>query len=330
MANLVYHVWKGWGLVTVHANAQPLYKIILQIQRQGHATIKTNLPGETPVTMNVEKVPLGEALETLAAVTDARCRLTYFLAADRTALQTGIDGFSSAERPEGWKTIAFPMPPMQLGDEPVPDPRKDEWNVKPPAENTLQAYLGDAAKATDAGFALPVSWNPEIQSPPASGRIEHVVPRLARTAHGKVAEIFLLTKSNRENRQRTANADGGDQPALNFPPGGGGPGPNRRFDPAAMEQRMQAEIEKLPVADRAAAQARFDQERAFWKSARDLPPDQRREKMEEHFNDPEVQKTMDERMARNDARRTPEQRMQRYQRYVNNKLQMKAGNAPQR
>ncbi|SRR5581483_3752461 len=326
VVNVVYHIWANWGLVTVHAKAEPISKVVSQIQRQGHITIKTDLPPETQVTMNVDKVPLGEALETLAAVTDARWRLSYFVAADKSAIRTAEDSVTTGQRPDGWKFILYPFPQMFATDGPIPDPRKDKWNVTAQPDNTLQAYLDDAGKMTNASFFVPESWNPTVKSAPKAGEVSHVLPKLASAAGGKYDEVFTLTKSqrrgprddNQQPPQQQADDQGG-QPNGGFAFGGGGRGGQNRLTPEIMEARAQAEIEKLPASERPAAQARFNKEREFWKTVRDLPPDQRQAKIEEHFNDPEVQQAMDDRQARNDARRTPEQRLQRYQRYVNTK-----------
>src|SRR5438552_3856579 len=87
---IAWSIWSGWGLITVHAKAEPLGKVIAQIERQGGVTLRTDLKSDTQVTMNVEKVPLTEALETLATVTDARWRLAYFMADDKTKITSAI------------------------------------------------------------------------------------------------------------------------------------------------------------------------------------------------------------------------------------------------
>ena len=187
----------------------------------------------------------------------------------------------------------------------------------------MQAYLEDAARAANVAFSLPETWNPPVKSAPSPGVITKIVPKLVKSAGGKFEEVFVLAKGGQRRGPIADGANAGASPPGDFQTpnfGGGDGGGRRRMDPAAMEERMQAQIDKLPVAQRPAAQARFNQDREFWKSLRDLPPDQRRAKIEEHMSDPAVQDRMDSRQAGNDARRTPEQRMQRYQRYVNNKM----------
>jgi hypothetical protein len=86
-------------------------------------------------------------------------------------------------------------------------------------------------------------------------------------------------------------------------------------------------IAQLPPAEQPAARADFESMHKIWEEVKDLPDDQRRAKLEEFLNRPEVQDRMAEREIARDARRSPEQREQRMKRYVERKNQMKS--APQ-
>ena len=327
---VVHHIWANWGLVTIHSQKTPLAQIVREIEKQGHITLKTDLNPATPVRMNVDKVVVSEALETLAAVTDARWRLAFIVAGDKPAIATVVASLTAGQRPAGWKAAFFPAPP--LGDEPLipPDPRLAVWNVTAPAEPKVQAYLESAARQVSAMFLYPEGWNPDVTSAPKTGPITKVLPRLASAAHGQSEAMFLLQKG------------GGGRPDLAAggpPDGGGGPpeagtaggtaartsGPGRGFDPAAMEARAKAEIAKLPAAQRATAEAEFAERKAFFESLKDLTPEQRRAKFEEMMSDPSRQEKMEARMAAQDARRTPEQRLERAHGYVERKAQMKNG-----
>ena len=305
---IIWYYYANWGLITIHADKQPLSRIVREIQRQGHVTLKTNLDPSTSVTMNVVKVPVSDALETLSVVTESRWRLNYFLAPDRAALHAGIAAIAAGNKPDDWKVIYYPFPQFLVpASGIIPDPRRDEWPVNAPAENTLQSRLDTAAKLAHVGFALPEKWNPAITAAPATGSVARVVPKLAGLARGKVEEVFLLAKF--ERRQGRGEGE---------PPDGGGPG--RNFD--AMAERAQAEIKRLPENERSEAQAEFDRQQAFFKALRDLPPEQRRAKMEERMNDPQLQDQMDKRQALRDARNTPQQKLQRAQNYVDRKQQL--------
>ncbi|MEI8341492.1 MAG: hypothetical protein WCH43_08180, partial [Verrucomicrobiota bacterium] len=169
-AKIVWSYYVNWGLITIHAVKQPLSKIVSQIQSQGHVTLKTNLDPATPVTMDVDHVPVSDALETLSVVTESRWRLNYFLAPDKATLRAGIEAIAAGNKPDDWKVIYYPFPQMFVPESGIiPDPRRDEWPSKAPDEKTLQANLDGAAKLAHVGFALPEKWNPEISSPPTSG-----------------------------------------------------------------------------------------------------------------------------------------------------------------
>ena len=331
LTGVVYHLWANWGLVTIHAQKEPLSAIIRAIEKQGHITLKTDLDPATPVHMNVDKVVVAEALETLAAATDARWRLAFIVAGDKGAISTVVASLTAGQRPAGWKTAFVPAPP--IGDEPLipPDPRRAIWTVAAPAEPKVQAYLEAAARQVSAMFLFPESWNPAVTSAPSSGPISKVLPRLASAAHGQSEAMFLLQKNG---GGRPPGDDGGGRPdfAGGAPDGGGGgaarsagPGGGRGFDPAAMEERMKAEIAKLPAAQRTAAEAELAERKAFFESLKDLTPEERRAKFEQMMSDPSRQEKMEARMAAQDARRSPEQRLERAHGYVERKAQLKSG-----
>ena len=86
--------------------------------------------------------------------------------------------------------------------------------------------------------------------------------------------------------------------------------------------RQLAEIQKLPAGEQAVAKAEFDEREKFFTELRTLPEEERRPKMEEYFNKPENQEKMADRRTRGEERKTPEQRLQKYQKYVQKKQQV--------
>jgi len=321
LANVAWIVWSRWGLITVHAEDRPLSEIIRSIEKQGGIRLLSTLDPATPVKMNVTRVPLTEALESLAALTDSRWRLTYVFGQNKGEIATAVSGFEAGQKTEGWKMIYVPLygAPGADTEEIQPDPRRDLWTVKAPKEATLQAYLNEAGRSVSAAFTVPEAWNPAIGKPPGSGEITKVAARLASAAGGKYEELFVLDRGGRRGPPDGGESGGGDGPRSS-----GG----RSFDPAAIEQRALAEIEKLPPEKQAAAKQEFMDRKAFFTSMADLPPEERRARMEEYFNRPEIQERMEERMARDDARRTPEQRVQRFKKYNERKAAIQAGQAP--
>jgi len=336
IGNFIWYGWLHWGLITVHAKEPvglPLSKVIQQIESQGHVTIKTNIDGSTPVHMWVTNVTLADALETLAAVTDSRWRLAFFVAPDKTSIKGALANLSSGQKMEGWKSVYYPlmMPRADGGEDEVPaDPRKDPWNVKPVDQKTAQAYLEQAARSVSASFNFPESWNPPVNSTLKSGPIESTLPKLASAAKGKYEEVFLLQKGGRRGgRERRSGEDEGPRLVSNDDEGGGG-GPRfgGGFNREGMEARMQSELDKMPADRRAALQKEMDDRRAFFNSLKDLPKDQRDARLAEYFSQPDVQAAMDNQQANRDSRNSPQQRANNANNYLARKAAASGGAKP--
>lgn len=318
----VSHWWRGRGLVTIHCEDWPATKVAREIERQGGIVLKTNLTSETKIRMHVDKVPVAEAVETFVTVAEARWRLAYVFAEKLPDAHAAVGSIVRGDRPDGWKMLFLPML-MPMGEDGgvAPDPRADPWAVKPAEKAEFQAYAEQAAKSVNAAFVFRESWNPAVRKPPGSGPISSVAPALAKAAGGRVLEVFIVEKRNREvaDGARPDGAPPGDGPR--FAPGRRGenrPEPTdeqREKMREAFAQRTQAEIDKLPPGQRAAAEER----RKFFEGLRDLTPEERRAKIEEFMSDPANQERMEQRMSEHMARMTPDQRVQRAKGYVQHK-----------
>ncbi len=297
-------IYSRWGLITVHAKGQPLSEVVRSIERQGGIAIRTDLDATAPVTMNVTRVHLREALETLATVTESNWRLTYVVAGNKNDISSALANFAAGQKSEGWKTIYVPLRPVSDVEIAPNDPRDDTWSVTQPSEKALHAYLDEGALNVSAQFLVPADWNPPVNASISSGAIHKIVPKLAKSARGTAQEVFFFTKT----RGR------GD-----FVRGGGEDGADR------MEQRMVAEIAKLPPKARAEAQAELNEVRNMRKNLADLPAEERRAKMAEYFQDPKFQDRMEQRQNDRESRMTPEQRVQRAQRYAQRRQDVRNG-----
>lgn len=322
LGNVVYRVWAGWGLITVHVTDAPLPTVLKSIEKQGGIRIRTNLEADKTVTMHVEKVALSYALEVLANVSDARVELGYFIAPSKAPIDAFLTAMAAGDKTEGWKRFFIPTPGgaiMGGADEGTSDPRIDRWEVKPAPEGTLQAYLEQAAKSVSARIEAPEDWNPAISSAPKSGEIQDVMPRLAKAAGGAAEQVFLLTGRRRDFVAPTAENGPPEQVrrALGLMAGG---------DDAAMEkmmraigEKMQAAIDQMPAEKKAKAQAEFDEGKKFFESMKGLTADERRAKMEEKMQDPATQEKFFNGMAKRDAMKTPQQRTEKFRDYVSQK-----------
>lgn len=317
---LGWYLWSNWGLITVHAENQALSEVIRSIEKQGHVTIKTNMDPATKVTLKVDKVVLAEALESLSVVADARWRLTYFIAPDQAAISGALAAITTGKRPEGWKTHYVPMPPVGLeAPDVLPDPRKDLWEVSPAQEATLQAYLQQASRHVSASFQIPENYNPPVTSAPSGGPIRKSLAKLVSAAKGAYQEVFLLQGDRRGDGERRGGDDG-MRFSGNF---GDGPGGSRGggFDRTAMDERIQNELKKLPEAERVAAQAEYDERRKMFEEIRNMAPEQRDQAFQNMMNDPRTEERMEKAMSAREARRSPQQRVERGQRYRDRKQQ---------
>jgi hypothetical protein len=72
VANIVYHYYLNWGLITVKVHDERLGKVIKSIEWQGWVKIYTNLDLNSKVSMYVDHVPLAEAMENLATNVSTR------------------------------------------------------------------------------------------------------------------------------------------------------------------------------------------------------------------------------------------------------------------
>ena len=325
LGNVGYHIWAGWGLITIHVTDAPLPTVLKSIEKQAGISLRTNLEADKTVTMHVEKVALSYALEVLANVADARVELGYFLAPTKPPIDAALTAMSAGEKTDGWQRFFVPMPPGGIigsADEGTSDPRIERWEVKPAPEGTLQSYLEQAAKNVSARLEAPTDWNPAISSPPKSGEIQDVMPRLAKAAGGTFEQVFLLTGRRRDFVPPTAENGPPDavRRALGmFAGGAGGDEVAMEKMMRAMGDRMQAAIDQMPPDKKAKAQAEFDEGKKFFEGMKDLTPDERRAKMEERMQDPAVQEKFFGNMSKRDAMKTPQQRTERFRDYISKK-----------
>jgi hypothetical protein len=216
---------------------------------------------------------------------------------------------------------------MLAGDGAI-DPRSIIWKPSDMPEKTLKAFFDQGAQKTGVVFALPESWNPPITKLPKAGRAGDVAVQLAKNAQGSVQEVFLLTvQPPRPQQAAAANGEEGsgrwEFSRTVFSPQRGG-----QRNPEWAAERTQAQLAALPEAQQAEVRKQMDEMRAFWESVRNLPEEERRAKIEEMMNRPDVQEKMEERMSSRDAKTPPQKREDRMRRYLERKSQMK--NQPQK
>lgn len=319
IANVGYRVWAGWGLITINATDQPIAQVVRSLEKQGGIRIHSNVPAETNVTMRVKKVPLMHALEVLETNTGANWSVAYFTGPDRATIDSALAAYVSGKDAEGWKRFSLPrMRGFGEWDMGTTDPRTEEWQTKLAAESKLHAYLQQGANVLSASFWAPEAWNPEVAKAPKAGSAREVVPRLARAAGGKSVEVFLL-RARREGGPEMA----GGPPAMGNWRGGRDREPPSAEMQAAMLEREQAQLARLPADQRSAAEAEMEERRRFREEMAKLTPDQRRakieERMEERMNNPERAARFEDNMSKRGAMQTAEKRSEFYKRMLEGK-----------
>lgn len=335
LLGLVIARWvSGWGLITLSVKDAPLSKVLRSIEKQGGVRIVTNADPSTPLTLYLKKVPLTEALGTVAARLDGTSRLGYVAAPTRPQQEELLTAFSNNMEPKGWRIFLYSGfggggggqggggPGgggfgMAGGNEDPENPLKVSWTISDMPEKTVQAYLDQGAQKTGILFAAPEFWNPPVGKLPDKDTVRDMATKVVKSGGGKIREVyFVMTRP----RGRDRNAQGGNYPIPQAPPVAGffpqrNPNANRDW---AME-RVQSQIDSLPPQEREMAMKLRDEFRAL----RNLPPEERRQKMEELFQRPDVVEMMESRASASDARRSPEQRAQRYERYIQRKNQVR-------
>lgn len=318
---VAWNIYAGWGLVTLDVRNEPVAKVISSISRQGGIDIASNLDPSTQVTLKVKRVPPVEALDIVAVRTDASWRLAYLGAPDEKSIDAALTAFRAGSEAAGWSSYGsggFAMVEPQSGA--ALDLRRVIWTPSEPGG--LPALLEEAAQKTGVLLAAPTDWKPSVSAPPA-GPIAKTALRLFRDAGGVSREVFLLrARPSRDDGDWDSGGRGGSWIGSGTGGGERGGGWMRALgDGKRTEERVEAQIALLPEEERPKARDDFKMMREFWQSVRDLPEEQRRAKAQEFFNRPEVAERMEDRRLARDAKRTPEQRIERSKRYWERKAE---------
>ena len=317
-----WHIYSGWGLVTLDVKNKPVGKVLASISRQGGIEIASALDPATPVTIKVKRVPPVEALDIVAVRTDASWRLSYLGAPDEKAIDAALAAFRAGGETDGWTAhgaggfnLVTPASGAAL------DLRGVQWNPSEPGG--LAALLEEAAEKTGVLLAAPTDWKPSVSTPKA-GPISRSAPELFGQAGGVSREVFLLRARPQGEDDDSRGARGGNWIARGPDSGERGGGWMRALgDAQRAGERIEAQIALLPKSEQQKAREDFKMMREFWHSVGNLPEEERRAKAQEFFNRPEVAERMDERRMAREAKMTPKQRVERAQRYLERKAEMK-------
>ena len=309
LAALLAARWiSGWGLVTVHARDVTLGKVLTSIARQAHVRIESSVDPARKVSLDVDQVPLAEALDVLAQSAGASWRSAAVLASTQTAITEALLSLRENPKPEGWEIRYYPSPPMSQEGDIAIDPLTLEWNPEGPGLK-VASLLDEASQKSGLMTVFPKDWEVAAPNLPRTARTDKAIRELARSSRAKETFFYYLTDR----------------------PGGGGWGgrPKETFNPEWMDQRQSARIAKLPEDRRAEAKKDLEEWKARREEMKNLPPEERREKMRQMMSNPHAAEKIADRILVRDSTLTAQQRINRALGYLQQKAAAKApGIAP--
>ena len=304
----------GWGLVTIHVTDAPLGTVITSIAKQGHVRIETSLDLTKPVSLDVDRVPVSEAIDDLAVRADASWRLVYLAAPTKADLETALISLRGTGKVDDWTTYFYPQPPFAdaAGGETV-DPRYLALSLEG-TDKGLPPLLNEAAQKSGALIAFPKDWSPAVSRLPKPNQVRKAIPSLVQSTHGKISELFLITERGRRDRPPQGEAPPSTAQQQDQPP---------PMNPAWIEQRQLAQIAKLPPEKQVAAKQELAERKAMFADMQKLSPEERRAKWQAMMADPDRMEKMADRMLIRDSKMTTQQRINRAVNYLTRKASAK-------
>lgn len=316
----------GWGTITLNYDNQPLATVLRSFTRQSGLRVITDMETTRLVSIHVVRVPVTEALDTLQAVTESRGgRLACLLAPEPSSLRQMEQMLPRPARDAPLLSIDYRIPFTAAAlVEDIPqwrDPRDQTWRPDPSLPRQLQPVLQSLAQATDVRLLVTKDWNPSLRHTPDQGALASVIPRLAKSAGG-VSEIVYLLPSPRSGEGERPPGESGATPPGRWDGGG------RTSTPLAADlwlKRLEPRLASLPPEEAAAARTAIQQTAKQFQDWNSLPPEERERKVQDMMQDPAQAEKMSDRFSRGMRKMSPEQRAQRYQRYVERRSSAKSG-----
>lgn len=311
---LVFRWIASWGLITVHVKDAPLGKIVASMARQGHVRIETSLDSLKPISLDVDRVPVADALDALAARADATWYLAYLAAPTKKELNSAQISLSGGGKVDGWTTYYYPMPfgmdNPALG---LVDPRYCALAMEG-TDHDFSKLMNEASQKGGVMTLFPKEWSPTISKLPKPDQVHTVIPSLIRSAHGKSLELFFLTDRGRRERPQGEAPPATEKDSQQPPP----------MNTDWLEQRSISRIAHLSPEKQAEAKQELTEHKAIFAEMRKLSPEERRAKMRAMMNNPDLLDKMADRRLVRDAKLSAEQRITRAVNYLNRKSSIQA------
>jgi hypothetical protein len=265
-----------------------------------------------------------EALEALQAAAESRGSLAVILAPDTASMKNLLSTLPNPKTDSGTLSIEYRTPWLFRGASsslPIDrDPREQVWSPSPQLPLQLLPLLEHAAQNTEVRLLIPQSWNPTLKKSPSSGPISSSIPKLAKSAGGEAQLVFLLpARSERDGTGTPPSTQEANRGTLRWTE----PTP---LPPDALLARLESRIRSLPSSEQGdARQAAQESVRQYREWSSLATEEERDKKRQEIMNDPARAERAGEGFSRAMRKMSPEQRSQRYQRYVERRSSQKGG-----
>jgi len=319
-------IWisSGWGTITLDYENKPLSVVLRSFTKQSNLKVITDLDISKPISIHVHRVPVAEALDALQASAESRGRLAALFAPDVPSLKNLITSLPTPPETSRIISIEYRTPWLFRGGMdglPVErDPRNQLWKPSPQFSPQLISNLEHAAQTTEVRVLIPQSWNPSLKKAPQSGPIFSSIPSLAHNAGGQAELVYLLpARSEGDGPGGPPSASETTRSALRWRD-------NPSLPPEALLARLESRISALPSSEQAdARQAAEETVRQYREWSSLTTEEERDKKRQEVMNDPARAEKAGEGFSRAMRKMSPEQRSQRYQRYVERRSSQKGG-----
>ena len=315
---------QGWGTITLVFDKKPLSIVLRSFTSQSKLKVITDIDLNTPTTIQVRRVPVVEALEALQAAAESRGSLAVILAPDNASMKNLLSTLPNPKTDSGTLSIEYRTPWLFRGASsslPIDrDPREQVWSPSPQLPLQLLPLLEHAAQNTEVRLLIPQSWNPTLKKSPSSGPISSSIPKLAKSAGGEAQLVFLLpARSERDGPGTPPSTQEANRGTLRWTEPADLP-------PDALLARLESRIRSLPSSEQGdARQAAQESVRQYREWSSLTTEEERDKKRQEIMNDPARAERAGEGFSRAMRKMSPEQRSQRYQRYVERRSSQKGG-----
>jgi hypothetical protein len=315
---------QGWGTITLVFDKKPLSSVLRSFTSQSKLKIITDIDLNTPITIQVRRVPVVEALEALQAATESRGSLAVLLAPDTASMTNLLSTLPNPKADSGTLSIEYRTPWLfrgTTGSLPIDrDPREQVWSPSPQLPLQLLPLLEHAAQTTEVRLVIPQSWNPTLKKTPSEGPLSSSIPKLAKSAGGEAQLVYILpSRSERDGPGTPPPTQEANRGTLRWTE----PTP---LPPDALLTRLESRIRYLPSSEQGdARQAAQESVRQYREWSSLTTEDERDKKRQEIMNDPARAERAGEGFSRAMRKMSPEQRSQRYNRYVQRRSTQKGG-----